>query len=66
MGKTMVERVNHLLGLAGYKKPEKLSKCARAGLIRGYFGFKFTGDPKQLDIVVKEGKFKDFSSISII
>ena len=56
------KEVNRLLVLAGYKKAElkKLSKCARAGLIRGNFGFKFTGLPSQLDIVVKEGNCKEF------
>ena len=55
------KKVNRLLRLAGYPKPDKLSKCARAGLIRGYFGFEFTGDPKQLDKIVKRGKCKDFA-----
>ncbi len=56
------KEVNRLLLLAGYKKVElkKLSKCARAGLIRGNFGFKFTGDPSQLDTVVREGNCKEF------
>ena len=57
------KEVNRLLVLAGYEKAEieELSKCVRAGLIRGKFGFKFTGDPKQLDTVVLEGECKDFS-----
>lgn len=55
------KEVNRLLVLAGYEKPETLSKCARAGLIRGNFGFKFTGNPSQLDTIVSEGKCKDFS-----
>ena len=56
------KEVNRLLVLAGYKKTEikKMGKCARAGLIRGYFGFTFTGDPSQLDIVVREGNCKEF------
>ena len=57
------KEVNRLLVLAGYEKAEieELSKCVRAGLIRGHFGFKFTGDPSQLDTVVLEGKCVDFS-----
>jgi len=57
------KEVSRLLVLAGYKKTEikKMGKCSRAGLIRGYFGFKFTGDPKQLDTVVLEGDCKEYS-----
>ena len=57
------KRVNRLLVLAGYKEKEvkDLSKCVRSGLIRDYFGFKFTGDPKQLDTVVLESDCKEFS-----
>ena len=55
------KEVNRLLVLAGYEKPETSSKCARAGLIRGNFGFKFTGDSSQLDTIVREGKCEDFS-----
>jgi len=56
------KEVNRLLVLAGYKKTEikKMGKCARAGLIRGNYGFKFTGDPSQLDIVVREGNCREF------
>ena len=55
--------VNRLLALAGYEETEveELSKCVRSGLFNGYFGFKFTGDPSQLDTVVLEGKCVDFS-----
>lgn len=57
------KEINRLLVLAGYKETEvdELSKCVRAGLIRGNFGFKFTGDQSQLDAVVLEGKCVDFS-----
>ena len=57
------KRVNRLLVRAGYEETEvdKLSKCVRSGLIRGYYGFKFTGDPNQLDTVVLESDCKEFS-----
>lgn len=58
------KEVSRLLVLASYKKTEikKMGKCSRSGLIRGYFGLKFTGDPNQLDKVVLEGECKDFSN----
>ena len=55
------KEVNRLLILAGYKNPDELSKCVRAGLIRGHFGFKFTGEASQLDTIVREGKCSEFN-----
>lgn len=41
-------RINDLLKMAGVKNPKNTSKCVRAGLARGAFGFEFTGAPEQL------------------
>lgn len=54
------KEVNRLLRVAGYEKPEELSKCARAGLIRGHFVLKFIGKASQLDTVVCKAKCSGF------
>ncbi|KAJ3075120.1 hypothetical protein HDU99_001600, partial [Rhizoclosmatium hyalinum] len=48
------ERIKQLLEKAGIhetrkSRANKLSKCVMAGLVRGHFGFEFTGSPKQLE-----------------
>ena len=46
------ERVNALLRAAGEADPDSLSRCVRAGLGKGAFGFVFTGAAAELDTPV--------------
>ncbi|KAJ3295527.1 hypothetical protein HDU79_009040 [Rhizoclosmatium sp. JEL0117] len=48
------ERIKQLLEKAGIheirkSRANRFSKCVMAGLVRGHFGFEFTGSPKQLE-----------------
>ena len=47
-----VARINDLLVRAGIPHPEETSRCVRAGLLRGAFGFTFTGASTELDKIV--------------
>ena len=53
----LLKEIDDLLIKAGVEDPSRASLCINTGLLKGHFGFQFTGQATQLDQVVKiDGK----------